>query len=321
VGNELQNVALGPKWTPTVFDAKLGPKHMSIAFVFPGQGSQSVGMGIDLYERFAAMIEPFYQRAEKALDFDLKKVIFEGPEETLTLTQNAQPAILLDSAIKYELLKDRLKPHVAAGHSLGEYSALVCAGVLSLEDGLQLVHKRGKYMQEAVPVGRGAMVAILKLEAEKVEEICKQSGAEIANFNAPGQIVISGERDKVWQAKVLAEEAGGRGIELEVSAPFHSSLMAPAEERLKPDIERVVFQKPAFPVISTISGQPETDPARLKTLLMKQITSQVRWVNYVQTMRSLGVKRLIEVGPGEVLTRLNRRIDSELKALSFREVF
>lgn len=294
---------------------------MDIAFVYPGQGSQFVGMGKDLYERFPERVEPFYKRAEEALSFDIKSLIFEGPEDKLTLTEYAQPAILLDSIIKYELIKDRLEPEVAAGHSLGEYSALACAGALSLEDAIQLVHKRGRYMQEAVPFGQGAMMAILKLDLKEVEKICQKVGVEIANFNAPGQLVISGLRDNVLQAKKLAEEAGGRGILLEVSAPFHSSLMTPAEERLKRDLERVTFRPPAFPVISTVSGQPEMDPERIRRLLMGQITSRVRWVDYVKTLRSLGVRRVIEVGSGEVLTRLIHRIEPELEALSFTEAF
>lgn len=273
-----------------------------------------MGMGRKLYERYPERVEPFYRRAREALRFDIQKLMFEGPEEELTLTENAQPAILLESVIQHELLSalKGIEPAVGAGHSLGEYSALVCADVLTLEDGLKLVHRRGKYMQEAVPVGEGAMVAILKLPLEAVEEICRDTGAEVANVNAPGQVVVSGRREAVLRAQKLAQERGGRGIELEVSAPFHSSLMTPAEERLRPEIARVPFKRPRFPVISTVSGEPETDPERIRDLLMQQITARVRWVDYVRKLKELGVRRCLEVGPGEVLTRLLRRIDPEL---------
>ncbi len=275
-------------------------------------------MGRELWEKYRARVEPFYHRAREALGFDLQELIFDGPAEKLQLTEFAQPAILLDSAIKFELLGQ--KPDYAAGHSLGEYSALVCAGVFSLEDGLRLVHLRGRLMQEAVPVGQGGMVALLKLDYERVREICAQTGAEIANYNSPEQIVISGRREAVLKAKELAEALRGKGIELAVSAPFHSALMKPAEERLRPTIEKTAFSSPKFPVVSTVSGEPETDPQRIQELLTKQITAQVRWADYVLKLKSLSVMRFVEVGPGDVLTKLNKRIAQEIEALSFASV-
>lgn len=294
---------------------------MNLAFVYPGQGSQSVGMGKHLYERYEPQIGHYYQRAQGVLGFDLQQLMFEGPEDELTLTQIAQPAILLDSVVKHELIKDRMQPDVAAGHSLGEYSALVCAGVIELEDALRLVHKRGQLMQEAVPVGEGAMVAIMKLDRDQVEAICAETGAEIANINGPGQIAISGRHDAVMRAKELAAEQRARAIQLDVSGPFHSSMMRPAEDQLRSKIRDIDFHAPKFPVVSTVSGRPEDDPERLKELLSEQITAQVRWMDYVETLKSQGVTRWVEVGHGEVLTRLIRRVDRSLEALTFNDAF
>ncbi|MFQ5794774.1 MAG: ACP S-malonyltransferase [Candidatus Bipolaricaulia bacterium] len=293
------------------------------AFVFPGQGSQSVGMGQRWYECYPVAVAEFYEQAEAALGFDIKKLIFNGPEAELSLTENAQPAILLDSIIKDHLLKAQgVRPEIALGHSLGEYSALVSAGVVSLEDGLRLVRKRGRLMQEAVPIEQGAMVAILGLAFDQVVEICEavEGIAEVANYNSPTQIVISGNRDAVLEAANRAQEAGAiRTIELEVSAPFHCSLMAPAQAGLKRKIAAVKFRRPAFPVIMTVSGQLETESKVIKELLTRQITSPVRWVDYIERLRPEGIERTIEVGPGQVLTGLNRRITREMEHLRFSD--
>jgi [acyl-carrier-protein] S-malonyltransferase len=196
----------------------------------------------------------------------------------------------------------------------------VCAEVLSLEEGLLLTKKRGKYMQEAVPAGVGAMAAIMKLGFEQVEEICAKAGAEAVNYNSPDQVVISGKRERVKEATKMALKLGAIVKELRVSGPFHSSLMKEAEERLKEDIKKVRFAKPLFPVVSTVSGEPEDDPQRIKELLTHQITAKVRWVDYIMKLKDLGISKIVEVGPGNVLTKLGKRITSQIKHLTFSEV-
>jgi [acyl-carrier-protein] S-malonyltransferase len=286
----------------------------SVAFVFPGQGSQTVGMGADLCERFAVARECFAE-ADDALGFALSRIVREGPDATLRLTANTQPAILLVSVAAYRALG--LRPAVVAGHSLGEYSALVAAGALAFRDAIALVHKRGRYMQEAVPEGEGAMFALIGAEAAAIEAaIAADGGAvDIANLNAPGQIVIAGEREAVQR---VAERAGARqAVALQVSAPFHCRLMRPAEERLRADLAAITIRDPEIPVYNNVDAARITTAAALRDGLARQVSRPVRWTELVQHMiAGEGVRTMVEVGPGAVLSGLVRRIDKTVERLN-----
>lgn len=286
----------------------------SVAFVFPGQGSQAVGMGADLCEHFAVARDCFAE-ADDALGFALSRIVREGPEESLRLTANTQPAILLVSVAAYRCLG--LQPAVVAGHSLGEYSALVAAGALAFRDAIVLVHKRGRYMQEAVPAGEGAMLALIGTEAAAIEAaIAADGGAvDIANLNAPGQIVIAGERAAVHR---VAERTGARqAITLPVSAPFHCRLMQPAEERLRADLAAVAIADPAVPLYNNVDAARVTTAAAVRAGLARQVSRPVRWTELVQRMiADDGIRTIVEVGPGTVLGGLVRRIDKSIERLA-----
>lgn len=290
------------------------------AALFPGQGSHRVGMGRALYEASPAAKEVL-DRAEAALP-GLLKLMWEGPEEALTLTENQQPALLAAGYAAYRAFLEAggNPPALAAGHSLGEWTAHVAAGTLELEDALRLVRLRGRYMQEAVPVGEGAMAAVLKLPLEEIQKVLEGlEGVEIANLNAPEQTVISGRRQAVEEAAERLKERRARVVFLPVSAPFHSSLMAPARERLAQDLAQVPLKRPRFPVYSNVTARPEEDPERIRTLLLEQITAPVRWVEILRDMEARGVKRFLEFGSGEVLKGLVSRTLKEAQALSVQD--
>lgn len=290
----------------------------SVAFVYPGQGSQAVGMGVDLCERFASARELFAE-ADDALGFPLSRIIRDGPAETLTLTANAQPAILLVSIATHRALG--LEPAAVAGHSLGEYSALVAAGALRFRDAVRLVHQRGRYMQEAVPSGAGAMLALLGCDEAAIRAaIAADGGAvDIANDNAPGQIVIAGEREA---ARRVAASAGARqAIELAVSAPFHCRLMHPAEERLRGDLAAVSIDAPRLSFYNNVDAARVTTADAVRDGLARQVSRTVRWAELVRTMIAAHrITTIVEVGPGAVLSGLVRRIDRNVERLNVSDV-
>ena len=279
-----------------------------VAFVFPGQGSQKVGMGRDAFDSSDAARAAF-QEADEALGEALSQLCFEGPEDDLKLTANTQPAVLAASIATLRALDAEFD--VVAGHSLGEYSAHVAAGTLNLSDAVRLVRKRGQYMQEAVPYGEGAMAAVLKADRALVERICAevQGLVEPVNYNSPQQIVIAGEAAAVSEAGVKLKEAGARATTLPVSAPFHSTLMQPAEARLREDIERISFSDPRVPVYVNVDAAPITDAAVAKDALIRQVSRPVLWEESVRRMIDDGVSLFVEVGPGRVLSGLLVRID------------
>lgn len=300
---------------------------MRYGFVFPGQGSQYVGMGLELAAAYPEASR-IVRRADEVLARPLSALLKDGPEEELRLTWNTQPAILTVSIACLAALKARvdLSPMAVAGHSLGEYSALVAAGAMTFEDAVATVEKRGRYMQEAVPVGMGAMYAILGLETDKVAEICDKfsTGGKVvalANDNSPGQLVISGHADAAALAAEAAKAAGAkRAVPLPVSAPFHCPLMAPAAEKLAADLASVKFSAPSVPVVANVDAAPNTDPSRIAGLLATQVASQVRWTESVRALKTMGVDTLVEIGPGKVLCGLIKRIEADLNTANVENV-
>ncbi|VAV85177.1 Malonyl CoA-acyl carrier protein transacylase [hydrothermal vent metagenome] len=292
----------------------------NIAYIFPGQGSQKVGMGKDLFDNYEVARE-VYKEANEVLGFDLAKLCFEGPKEELDKTENTQPAILATSIAALRVLdKERkIEPSFVAGHSLGEYTALVCAGVLEFADALRLVRLRGQFMQEAVAEGEGAMTAVLGLDSEKIWDICKDACTDDeavvpANINSPVQVVISGHKAAVERAGAAAKEAGARRIiALPVSVPSHSPLMKPAAEKLAVELKKIKLNDFKVALVSNVEAAPVNIADSVPDLLVRQLTNPVRWVEIVQGLKDDGkIQVIVEIGPGKVLTNLIHRIDGQL---------
>jgi len=285
-----------------------------IAFVFPGQGSQAAGMGKDLAEKYPVAKQTF-EEADDALGYKLSQLCFEGPEEQLRLTEVTQPAILTASIAAFRVLESRVpRPSFVAGHSMGEYSAHVASGTMTFADAVRTVRSRGKYMQDAVPLGVGAMAAILGMGAEKVEEVCRDAAqGEVcspANINSPEQIVISGNTAAVERGTKLANERGAKRAKLlPVSAPFHCSLMKPAQDLLEKDLNKIKMQRPVYPVACNLEASLVTDEIRARETLVGQVTGSVKWEKSMRLLIDEGVQTFVEIGPGKVLCGLMRQID------------
>ncbi len=288
------------------------------AMVFPGQGSQKVGMLAEFYEAYPIFASAF-EEASEALGYNLWGLISEGPVEKLNLTENTQPALLTSSVALWRVWNELggAAPALMAGHSLGEWSALVCSEVITLSEAAKLVQLRGRYMQEAVPVGEGAMAAIIGLDDEKIIEICRsfegQGVVSAVNFNAPGQVVIAGKKEPVDLASAACKEAGAkRALPLPVSAPFHTSLMQPAASRLAEDMKAINFNDPKYPIVHNVTAETESSGALIKEIMIEQISAPVRWVECVQALAARGVNKAAECGPGKVLGGMIKRIDKSI---------
>ena len=297
--------------------------------LFPGQGSQSIGMGLEFYKNFN-YVKRIFEESDDKLKYSISKIILEGPENELQLTKNTQPAILTISYSIFKILSEEyglnLKSYkYFAGHSLGEYSALVCSESLNFNDAVYLLHERGKAMQEAVPLGKGSMIAILGLKTDEIQNLInnrenKKGICEIANDNANGQVIVSGDKENVEDFKIQIKEKNIKTIPLKVSAPFHCSLMRPAAEKMKEKINKTNFKSPKINIINNVTAKPENDAGKIKKLLIDQIYSTVRWRESILNMHKEGIKNFVEIGPGKVLTSMVKRTVKEANCFSINSI-